>query len=794
MTDKNHQINQLLEKLEILQLMQDRFSKEIKELREQILLVNQQEIKPLTQEIEKAQPIEPVSVTDSADIKPVEQEVLSSDITHATSEKSTYQPTVEPERLKTKSDLEKFIGENLINKIGIAITVIGVAIGAKYSIENQLISPLTRIILGYLMGIGLLGFAIKLKKNYENYSAVLVSGAIAILYFITFAAYSFYELIPQGLAFALMVVFTAFTIVAAIQYNKQIIAHIGLVGAYAIPFLLSDGSGKVEVLFGYMAILNIGILFIAFKKYWKALYYSAFFLTWIIFLGWFTADYQESEHFVLALTFLGLFFAIFYAIFLGYKVLQKEKFNTSDIFLLLLNSFIFYGIGYTILNQHEMGNQVLGLYTLGNALIHFGICTLIYRQKLADRNLFYLVAGLVLVFITIAIPVQLDGNWVTLLWAFEAALLFWIGRTKSLPIYEKLAYPLLFLAFFSIVHDWTMGYSYYNPEQPETRLIPLLNIHFLTALLFIAAFGFILYIHTNSKYTSPPLGKMVKTILNFSIPGILLFVLYFAFRIEIATYWNQLYMDSVVVLPTPEDVYTGDVWNYDLMKFESIWLLNYSLLFFSILAFVNNKKIKNRNLGLINLALSLFVIFMFIAGGLYALSDLRESYLNQTREAYYNIGVFHIGIRYVSFAFVASALYSIYISLKQHFLQPLAQHMHIGFEVLLHTVILWIASSELLNIMDILEFSQSFKLGLSILWGVYALLLIALGIWKKKKHFRIAAIVLFAITLLKLFFYDIANMDTIGKTIVFVSLGILLLIISFLYNKFKHTISENHEN
>src|SRR5690606_33585531 len=159
-----------------------------------------------------------------------------------------------------KSDIEKFIGENLINKIGIAITVIGVAIGAKYSIENDLISPLTRIILGYLAGLGLLGFGIKLKEKYESYSAVLVSGAMAILYFITFAAYSFYGLFPQGLAFGLMLLFTTFGVVAALNYDKQIIAHIGLVGAYAVPFLLSNDSGKATVLFGYMAIINIGIM------------------------------------------------------------------------------------------------------------------------------------------------------------------------------------------------------------------------------------------------------------------------------------------------------------------------------------------------------------------------------------------------------------------------------------------------------------------------------------------------------------------------------------------------------
>jgi|GEM_PF-3429744 len=66
-----------------------------------------------------------------------------------------------------KSNMEKFIGENLMNKIGVVITVIGVAIDAKYSIENNVISPLTRIIIGYLSSVVLLCIGMKLKTNYD---------------------------------------------------------------------------------------------------------------------------------------------------------------------------------------------------------------------------------------------------------------------------------------------------------------------------------------------------------------------------------------------------------------------------------------------------------------------------------------------------------------------------------------------------------------------------------------------------------------------------------------------------
>ncbi|MBE0638275.1 MAG: DUF2339 domain-containing protein [Bacteroidales bacterium] len=790
MTDSSDKINQLLEKLESLLKRQVDFSREINNLRDEInSLKTAGQVR--TNENEDLKQDKTITKTD---LDP-EKEYVTRDYKYYRSlakqepQKQIIPPIIKP--TIRESNLEKFIGENLINKIGIAITVIGVAIGAKYAIENELISPLTRIILGYLTGLGLLGFGIKFKRRYVNYSAVLVSGAMAIMYFITYAAYSFYDLIPQVFTFVLMVIFTAFTVVAAINYNKQIIAHIGLVGAYAVPFLLGEGSEKVGILFSYMAIVNFGILAIAFKKYWKPLYYTSFGLTWLIYFLWFLSTYQAIGHFGLALSFLSIFFATFYVTFLAYKLLQKEKFEIDDILLLLANSFIFYGIGYALLNNHETGEQLLGIFTLCNAVAHFIAGAVIYHQKLADKNLFYLVSGLVLVFITIAIPVQLDGNWVTLLWAGEAALLFWVGRTKNVPFYEKLSYLLMLLAFFSITHDWISVYNTYYPENPETRIAPLFNVNLLTSILFLAAFGFINVLNRNQKYTSAFISQIrISKIISFAVPALLLVTLYYAFRMEIATYWNQLYTDSALVINSEDPQNTYYYWNYDLNEFKTIWIINYSLLFVSILSIVNLRKFKNQQLGLINLGLIALTLFVFLIQGLYALSELRESYLDRTLLQYYQRGFFNIGIRYVSLGFVALTLFTCYKNIRRDFMQ---RDFKMAFDFLLHTSLLWIASSELIHWMDIAESTQSYKLGLSILWGIYSLFLIALGLWKKNKPLRIGAIALFGVTLLKLFFYDISHLDTISKTIVFVSLGVLLLIISFLYNKYKHIISNEIE-
>ena len=788
MTDNNEKINQLIDKLESFLKRQDDFTKEINILRIELNKLKNTEQEPVI-ESEEVKQDRPVIETDFI----IKNENITSDtksFQHQINHEQVKQTAPPINKLpKGKSDIEKFIGENLINKIGIAITVIGVAIGAKYSIENDLISPLTRIILGYLFGLGLLGFGIKLKDKYENYSAVLVSGAMAIMYFITYSAYGLYNLIPQIMAFALMLIFTVFTVIAAINYNRQIIAHIGLVGAYAVPFLLSEGSGKVAVLFSYMAILNIGILAIAFKKYWKPLYYVSFGLTWLIFLSWYVTKYQTNEHFGLALVFASIFFATFYLTFLAYKLLQKEKFVIDDIILLMINSFVFYGIGYTILDSHQTGKQLLGLFTLTNAVVHFVASVIIYRQKLADKNIHYLIAGLVLIFITITVPVQLDGNWVTLLWAGEAALLFWIGRTKNVPFYEKLSYPLMLLAFYSIIQDWCYVYDSYHPENPASRITALLNVNFLTSVLFIAVFAFINFLNQKKNYPSYLLPtSAISRIISFAIPAILIFTIYYAFRMEIANYWNQLYTDSAIKINSENQEYHDYYWNYDLNSFKTIWIINYSLLFVSILSFVNLRKLKNQQFGLINLGLIVLALVVFLTQGLYNLSELRENYLEQTLSKYYQRETINLWIRYLSFSFVALTLYSCYKYIKEDVSQ---RNFKMAFELLLHTTILWIASSELINWMDIFKSEQSYKLGLSILWGIYSLFLIAFGICKKNKPMRIGAIALFGITLIKLFLYDISHLNTIAKTIVFVSLGVLLLIISFLYNKYKHLISDD---
>lgn len=286
-----------------------------------------------------------------------------------------------------RANLEKFVGANLISLIGIIVLVLGVGIGAKYAIDNDLISPLTRIVIGYAFGFGLVGLALKLKSRYHAFSAVLISGGMAIMYFVTYFAYASYNLISQLPAFGLMVMFTAATVTAALVYSRQVIAHVGLVGAYAVPFLLSSDSGNYLALFIYMSVINTGILAISLKKKWNPIFYTASLFTWAIFCGWFATKYSPTEHFTLALVFLGVFSTVFYGTKLAQMSLFDDAGSDENIVASGLTLAVFHAICFAMING--ISHEPLRYWTLFTYLAAGSVAIVVTSLKFYGRAIVF---------------------------------------------------------------------------------------------------------------------------------------------------------------------------------------------------------------------------------------------------------------------------------------------------------------------------------------------------------------------------------------------------------------------
>ena len=223
-----------------------------------------------------------------------------------------------------------------------------------------------------------------------------------------------------------------------------------------------------------------------------------------------------------------------------------------------------------------------------------------------------------------------------------------------------------------------------------------------------------------------------------------------------------------------------------LNNFKTIWRIVYSLLFVAIYTLLNIRVFKSKQLGEIQFGISTLLTFIFMTLGLYTFSELRESYLNNPQ-----LSLWFLNVRYVGIAVFAIFCYTLY--LLSRFL-TLKEEVKKSLEFLLHLVILWVASSELLHWTELYRSASNYKLGLTILWGSYSLFLVVLGIFKRKKHLRISGIVLIGFSILKLFLYDTTHLDALRKTIVFVILGFLVLVASFFYNKYTNKIEETDKS
>jgi uncharacterized membrane protein len=83
------------------------------------------------------------------------------------------------------------------------------------------------------------------------------------------------------------------------------------------------------------------------------------------------------------------------------------------------------------------------------------------------------------------------------------------------------------------------------------------------------------------------------------------------------------------------------------------------------------------------------------------------------------------------------------------------------------------------------------RVGLPIIWGLCSFVLMWLGMRHKFRPLRIVSLTLFSITLIKLFLFDIRHVGVAGKIAAFFSLGVLLLVVSFMYQRLKRLIIED---
>jgi uncharacterized membrane protein len=776
----DEKINLIGQKIGILSNNLDQYKQELDQLKFQLnTLISERNAlskkdKPIEPVIEK--PVVPVlEIKPPVDDQPKPVEEVMPPLVEAIQQpvNTTFQ---QPLPKIPKISFEEKVGSKWLSIVGIVILVLGIAIGVKYAIDEDLINETTRLVLGYLAGMIILSCAVVYKKKYELFSAILLSGAMAVMYFTTFAGYSFYHFYTAPVAFSIMTLFTGFTVYAAHVYNKEVIALVGLVGGYAIPPLLSTGSGEIQYMFGFMLILNSGILVLSFLKYWRFVNHVAYCLTWLIFASWMASSYNAETYLGRTMFFATAFYLIFYASFVSYKIIRNKAFSPWDVILVLTNSFIYFGIGYGALQTIEY-EQYQGLFCVANALFHLGFALYCKQKNIGDRTLFHFIIAMIITFLTIAIPVQLNGNYVTLTWLSEIIILLWMTKQYGEDTYRKLAYGIGILAFCSLIHDW-VEYADITRYANEYGFKPVLNEYFLTGLLGIAAYFFAW------KMNRSLISDLLSKAANVAFLVMFILVAYITFGNEINLYFDIQYYNSGKKVMGD---YGYDYMNYDYSwrTYSSLWMFMFTAVFVSILNFLNLSRLKNVKMAWIGWGFNILIYALCITGGFVMLNDLL------TAAVYYDVTndltTWNYNFRYVFLPAVLILIGMVY-KFRDSELLPKLRPVNTW---LFHIFILIVLSNELYHILTVSHLDDftryekvARRMGFTILWGLYSMFLIIYGIIRKKRSLRIIALSLFGLTLIKLAI-DALSMTRGYQLIVFISIGIILLIVSFMYQKFK---------
>ncbi len=410
---------------------------------------------------------------------------------------------------KAMAYIHKFFTDgNVVVKVGMLFLIIGVGFLLKYAYDEALftVSMPMRFTGSGLLGLVLVIFGWRFRDSKRLYALVLQGGGIGVMYLTVFGATKFFSMIPITMAFVIMVGLVVFSAILAILQNAKSLAFFGAVGGFLAPVLLSTGEGNHVILFSFYTLLNIGILTIAWYKSWRELNLLGFIFTFGIAGIWGVSRYTAADFYTTE-PFLIIYFLMYVAIAILYAFRQPPNLKGYiDSTLVFGVPVISFGYQATIVYDTFQTGLSVAFSALAIGGFYIGLASSLWRRGPAGMRLLtesFLALGVV--FLSLAIPLALDGRWSSAAWALEGAALVWVG------IRQHRILPRL----FGVLLQFGAGYFFLADLQQPAGSIPVLNSLYLGGVIISLSALFISYY----------LYKNLDKIKSYEIPlHIILFV------------------------------------------------------------------------------------------------------------------------------------------------------------------------------------------------------------------------------------------------------------------------------
>ena len=643
----------------------------------------------------------------------------------------------------SETNFEKYIGENLFGKIGILIFIIGIGFFVKYAIDQNWINETARTLMGYAVGAGMLVLAERLHKRYHTFSSLLAGGAFGIYYLITAIAFHYYGLFSHTMAFVILCVTTIFMSAVSVLYDRKELAVTALVGGFIAPFIISTDSSSIISLQIYITILNIGMFCLAMYKKWAILPMVSFAFTYIILWGT-TAlgSFSDSEAGTTYPT-LFAFATLFYVIFLLPVVFilrtqYGENTRLGLLGIITANSFMYLIYGDFLLQHFETSSDTTAYLAFFIAAVNLAIHLYLRFRVEGQDTLRNLMLGLAVTFASMGIPILFSAANVLMVWAAESVLLLWLFTKEKNRIYELASAVLLLLTLGALAYYRTTDTFIHDTGDS----LFFNGAFFVTTFVSIAYYVVAVIMQFNKELFNDTKRLIAYTPCNAIAYALGFSILFLAFRDNFHFHLEQ---------PISE---------YASLLTANIMLLGGALILRKRFEISENK-----------LA---YEISLYLAGILFAMTVW-----NYTAPE---------GLLLRWLMALVTIAYMAYCMRGQLLVTSNQRNLHIEYSII--STLMWLTLTRLLLItFNEVNFSTAFSLSL----GIAAFILMCIGMRYHSKEIRIVSLAEFGIVIGKLILNDVWAMPALGKIIVFISLGALLLILSFLYQKLKDALFNEKE-
>lgn len=646
-------------------------------------------------------------------------------------------------RLKD-NDLEMKIGLNWINKIGIILILFGIGAVFQYTYSNFFNDHMKGISFFVLGWVFLLGGEWFYRKNKMIFSMGLIGGGIGILYISTFFSFFSLKIISMPIALVLALLITGATIILSLRYKSQTICSLGLIGGY-LPFfsyLMNYGLDQQGCLIalGYLFILNVLILIISFREKWNVLNYISFILNipCCIYL-------IVKVPFTVGVIYSFIVFSMYTVITLAYSFKYKLNIKASDIVLLALNTFVSSIVVYGLFkdnNLEELNGLLAFIFSLVHFIIGYFISIKLEEEKIA-KLLYYITS---LTFGIMFVPMHFGIQWATMGWIIESLLLIIFGykyRKKIMEISGWVVYCLCMFSFFGV-------------DLVEYMIEEIAFFHlrylFIMASMIIILLMYLLDIE-NDRYN--PVGvkkEIIKIYKYFVLINFYIYSVYNVLRV-----FNE-YVDM------------DNKFYYGILLYALVTMMITYV--YSKFRYINDKIV-----DYLNIILQIFVDLLCI------FTNIFQSVIFQSKSTAGGI-----------FSFILLVLYNIFVflNIRGYILSCVNEYKKtsVFYPVFMSIYILFNSTLILFR-----QFEMEFNhFSFSILYMILGALCILYGFRKSIPIERRLGLGIALFSVVKLFIFDLSFLSTFNKIIAYFILGLILLLISFLYQQLKNSIEKNEQS